>query len=277
MSYLTSPLQWAGSKQKALTHLLPVLERYGHNINTFVEPFIGAASVSLNFDAPNYVWADTNIDLILTYETLLRDIGVYKDYLHWCQVYFEYGFDYYYELRDRFNDCNKDMLIQHAAMFQYLNKHGFNGLCRYNQKGGFNVPRGTISKKPKQVPVKQCKALRERHCSNTSIIHTDFKDVFQRCTYEDNCLIYCDPPYVALTSDFKYTKDGFDLDDQRDLKRLAKDSKHTVIISNHYTEFTKELYKDADELIIFDVQRTISCKGSGRKKVQEVIAVYKGE
>ncbi|WP_423241819.1 DNA adenine methylase [Morganella morganii] len=33
-----------------------------------------------------------------------------------------------------------------AAYFIYLNRHCYNGLCRYNQKGGFNVPCGNYKK-----------------------------------------------------------------------------------------------------------------------------------
>ena len=54
----------------------------------------------------------------------------------------------------------------------------------------------------------------------------------------------------------------------------AKKSKHTTIISNHWTPEAEKLYADATDIVVFDVQRTISCKGEERKKVQECIAVY---
>jgi len=33
-----------------------------------------------------------------------------------------------------------------AALFLYLNRHGYNGLCRYNASGEFNTPFGRYKK-----------------------------------------------------------------------------------------------------------------------------------
>lgn len=271
-----SPFNWAGSKNKALSHVLPVINQFDFKV--FAEPFVGAANVSLNVDAEKYYWNDLNKDLINSYNVLLsKHTQEYYSYLHWCDVYFKTGFKDYYDLRDQFNQMDyKQNIIQKAALFQYLNKHGFNGLCRYNQKGMFNVPRGTVTKKRKVVPEEQCYNLRERHKNNTFLFYDEFREHFKflNNSREDAMVVYCDPPYVALTSDFKYTKDGFNCTDQEDLKRLSKESKHICLISNHWTEYTENLYSDADEIHVFDVQRTISCKGEGRKKVQECLVVY---
>ena len=49
--------------------------------------------------------------------------------------------DQFYILREKFNSL-KSSDINKSALFIYLNKHAFNGLCRYNSKGLFNVPFG---------------------------------------------------------------------------------------------------------------------------------------
>ena len=92
-------------------------------------------------------------------------------------------------------------------------------------------------------------------------------------------LIYCDPPYVPLseTASFTaYAQNGFNADDQRRLaafaERAAKQSQG-VLISNHDTPFTRELYRNA-RLETIEVQRNIAAKGSSRQKVGEILAVY---
>lgn len=276
MRYNKSPLKWAGSKNKALQHLLPIINQYQFDL--FVEPFVGAANVSLNVDAEAYWWNDLNKDLINTFEEIFSDVD---DYIAVSQIYFDMGFSSYNKLRDKFNslDINEEPFLR-AALFQYLNKHGFNGLCRYNKDGKFNVPKGSVTKKPKQVPVEQIMALHNKFVNEATVLTSSqsfekvFKWVGNTTDDEGGVLVYCDPPYVPLTSDFKYTKDGFNLEDQEKLKECASKCKHTVLISNHWTEYTKELYSDASETHVFDVQRTISCDGGNRKKVQEVVAVY---
>lgn len=266
MNYNKSVFKWAGGKNKVLPRLLPILEKYKAPV--FIEPFVGAANVSLNFDAEYYIWNDLNRDLIDSYRAMFDSP---ETYISFCKDFFDCGFDAYTDLKNRFNS-KSDQSVVRSALFQYLNKHGFNGLCRYNSKGAFNVPIGTTSK-PKNVPVESIHILSNRHKSNTTLYNTHF-DVLFKFAHEKE-LIYSDPPYVPLTSDFKYTADGFGKEQHELLKKLSKESPCVSIISNHWTPYTEELYSDADEIHLFDVQRTISCDGGNRKKVQECIVVYK--
>lgn len=268
--YINSPFQWAGSKNKALGHLLPVLEKYRRH--TFVEPFVGAMNVALNFKANEYVFGDLNKDLVNSYRVIKNNT---EEYVSSCEKLFKEGFEQYYTNRDAFNNTDQ-WTVERAALFQYLNKHGFNGLCRYNKKGEYNVPVGTVDK-PKSVPVQQIQVVAELLKTQHLMMCAEFGSMFNLAEQLEDALVYCDPPYVPLTSEFDYTGEGFTFEQQQELKGLAKESKHTTIISNHWTPLTQELYYDATEVVVFDVQRTISCNGSERKRVQECIVVYEKE
>lgn len=263
-----SYLKWAGGKYNALPNILPVINSF--NCDTLVEPFFGSGTVSLNTNHSDYIVSDLNDDLVCTHNEVSNN---HDQLLSVVSELFERGVSDYYELRDKFNSIPKDgsQSTLRAAIFIYLNKHGFNGLCRYNKSGGFNVPSAEKTKKP-SVPVTEL-----RNFSNKGInpVHMDFESMFSMVDDKDDCLIYCDPPYVPMgESDFNYTSGGFKFDSQIKLKELALRSRHVALISNHYNDLTKELYSDADQLITFDVRRTISSKSSGRIPVVECLAVY---
>ena len=67
------------------------------------------------------------------------------------------------------------------------------------------------------------------------------------------------------------------MEQQELLAKLAEETANRgipVLISNHYTDFTKEIYKNA-ELKTFSVQRLISCNAEKRVKASEVLALFK--
>jgi len=273
VSYTKSPLKWSGGKLRMLDNLLPILEMHKRQI--LVEPFMGSCTVALNYEAEHYFLCDANPDLVNFFSAIT---STDKDYLiSLCESYFLAGHGVYNEIRDQFNDL-PDHSIKRAAMFLYLNKFGFNGLCRYNKKGKFNTPVGK-SASPVNLPIatiEECHSI----LKNAKFSKQDFRTTFAMTELMfkrgDEALIYCDSPYVPLTSNFNYTADGFKESDHIDLKDAAKNSNQTVVVSNHWTHFTKELYSDADEVYTFDVRRSISCSGDNRKKVEECIVVYHG-
>ena len=54
--------------------------------------------------------------------------------------------DAYLRLRREFNQS--PMGLERAALFIYLNRHGYNGLCRYNRRGEFNASWGHSTSPP---------------------------------------------------------------------------------------------------------------------------------
>ena len=263
-------LKWAGGKHK----LVPFIE---HNLPTksrkrLIEPFAGSAAVSLALEFESYLLNDANRDLIDLFTALKTDGAEFVGY---ARSFFtpDNNTDIrFYELRDRFNQSQD--AHERAALFVYLNRHAFNGLCRYNSEGGFNVPFGKYA--APYFPETEMQGF-IRKAPRIELMCGDFQAALDLADTEDT--VYCDPPYVPLseTASFTaYAQGGFGKDDQIRLSHTAKKAaapSQGVLISNHDTEFTREIYREA-VVKTLQVQRNIAAKGSSRKKVGELLAIY---
>lgn len=262
-------LKWAGGKFK----LMDDIRKHLPKGKRLVEPFVGAGSVFLNTDYPSYLLCDINQDLIGLYKIVQSQP---EDYIRAAKALFcdeMNNKEAYYDIRKRFN-ATRDPFSR-AVYFLYLNRHGFNGLCRYNRKGEFNVPFGSY-KKP-YFPEQEIRAFSVK-AKRAEFVCIGYEQAFDKAIKGD--VIYCDPPYAPLSTTASFTTyvgAGFTLDDQA---LLARHSRHTaiergipVLISNHDIPLTRELYHGA-RLQTVRVQRNISQKGSARNKVDELMALY---
>ena len=265
-------MKWAGNKTSIVDKIAP------HLIGeTLIEPFSGSCAVSLNTNFKNYICNDINADMINMYRLIQQDA---KEFIQEAKSYFLNGNDEkkFYELRELYNTTtDKDLK---SILFLYLNRHCFNGLCRYNSKGKFNVPFGRYTNP--YFPEKEILEFENYTKNNFEFLNKNFSDVFSYAN--ENTVIYCDPPYLPLTNtaDFsKYAVDDFSIKHHLQLRDLAiqysNDYSCTVIISNHDTNDIRDIYCDADEIVSFDVKRTISGNAAKRSKAPELLAIYKGK
>lgn len=262
-------LKWAGGKSR----IAKDIKKYLANGQRLVEPFVGSGTIFLTTKFEEYLLCDTNVDLINLYNNLKQSPD---ELIEKTNEFFSSENNTetkFYELREKFNALKSEDIMK-SALFVYLNKHAFNGLCRYNRKGFFNVPFGRY-KAPK-CPLEEMQAFSVKARFATFKCQ-DFAKTFKETMKED--VIYCDPPYVPLsvTSSFtSYSKDDFDLDDQYRLVRSAMVSQSRgirCVISNHDLEITRKMYESSD-IYEISVHRNIAGKSSSRKKVKEIIAVF---
>ncbi|RKW26554.1 MAG: Dam family site-specific DNA-(adenine-N6)-methyltransferase [Kingella sp. (in: b-proteobacteria)] len=259
-------LKWAGGKSK----LVPFIQAQLPHAKRLIEPFAGSASVSLALEFDTYLLNDCNADLIGLYQTLKQEKQGLIDY---AQSFFtpennqEAAF---YHLREQFNHSKN--IAERAALLIYLNRHAFNGLCRYNSKGEFNVPFGRY--KSPYFPAAEMRGFIAKS-ARIELMCGDFQAALAQATADD--AIYCDPPYVPLneTASFTaYAQNGFTWQDQvRLLQSVEQAAKicRGVVLSNHDTEATRKLYRNA-HIETLSVQRNIAAKGSSRQKVAELLA-----
>jgi DNA adenine methylase len=262
-------LKWAGGKYsliEAITAKLP-------KANKLIEPFVGAGSVFLNTHYPKYLLNDINPDLINLYKILQKRSGQYITDSASLFVPANNDETRYYALREKFNQSTD--IYERAVIFLYLNRFGYNGLCRYNQKGIFNVPFGRY--KAPYFPHKEILFFAEKSQQATFTCQS-FEQVFSRA--RKGAVIYCDPPYAPISETAKfnsYASGGFAISSQSLLAQLAQktgfERKIPVLISNHDTQFTRKIYQEA-KLTELQVNRFISQNGGTRNKVGELLALY---
>lgn len=264
-------LKWAGGKY----NLVAQLQQHLPDADCLVEPFVGAGSVFLNTQYPSYRLNDINADLIELYKIVQQQAERYIADVRTLFVDSANQRSSYLAFRQQFNDETDP--YQRALLFLYLNRHGYNGLCRYNLSGKFNVPFGSY-KKP-YFPEAELYFFAEK-AQRAEFVCSSYQEIFHQL--QPGQVVYCDPPYVPLskTASFtSYAQQGFTLDDQAQLATLAENAQlagNSVLISNHDTTWTRKIYQQA-ELYTIEVARSISQNGSGRGKVAELFALYLAE
>ena len=136
---LKPPLKWAGGKR----WLVPTLREIYHSVDSsrLVEPFVGGMAITLGLRPKAALLNDTNPHIINFFKELQRGF----------QFDLAYGNkkDDFYLAREESNSLIQQNNIsgtQAAQLFYYLIRTGYNGLCRFNKSGLFNVPFGRFEK-----------------------------------------------------------------------------------------------------------------------------------
>lgn len=247
-------LKWAGGKR----WLLPTIEKIwkAKKYDRIVEPFCGGMAISLGIEPVNALINDSNPYLINLYCWMQRGLVI--------DLKFVNNEEYYYKCRNLFNNLIKhgDIHTKEAAeLFVYLNKLGFNGLCRFNNKGFYNVPFGRHTK------INISKDL--THYSKLMFNWTLSCGDFSRLDINSGDLVYADPPYdVEFT---KYSQIDFKWDDQIALAYWLKKLPCDVIASNQATLRVIDLYTNLGFRIEYiDAPRRISCTGD-RTAAKEIL------
>lgn len=259
-------LKWVGSKNRLIPQLLPHLP----GGKRFIEPFIGAGNVFVNTNYDSYVLCDKNGDLINTYRWLRDDLA---RLLNKTKSLFDAKPDFY-DVRKRFNNFTPALSLQRAAEFIYLNRHCFNGICRYNASGEFNVPIGKHSSI--YFPKNEMISFSNKLISvPVELVRADFGAVIERAGIGD--VIYCDPPYISGTKNdifTGYVPGKFDFTTTKllhDLLVLAVGRGAVAIVSNSNNSLVREIFHDF-EIYEVSAARSVAANGN-RKSAKEIIGI----
>jgi DNA adenine methylase len=249
------PLKWAGGKRWLVPYVFRLWNPYRDH--RLVEPLCGGLAISLGLTPERTLVNDINPHAINFYRWLKKGLRI--------SIEMRNEEAHFYAQRARFNQIIREGEAdseEAASLFYYLNRTCYNGLCRFNSKGVFNVPFGRYKK---------------------IIYKTDFTEYisvfvgweflcadFEKLALESTDFIYADPPYdVEFT---QYSKEAFGWNEQVRLAEWLARHRGPVALSNQATERILELYgKLGYEVAILDAPRMINCTGD-RTPAQEVLA-----
>jgi DNA adenine methylase len=204
----------------------------------WIEPFLGTGVVALNLAPKRALLSDLNPHLINFYQALSeRKISpqIVRAYLeNEGQLLRDKGEEHYYYIRDRFNrEAN-------PLDFLFVNRAGFNGMIRFNKKGGFNIP---FCRKPNRFAQAYVTKIVNQIAWVSDTIQTkdlefvcqDFRDTIR--TAQSNDIIYCDPPYIGRHADYFSSWDEMHETTLADLLTLTPAK--FILSSWHHNDFRK--------------------------------------
>lgn len=217
-----SPLFYVGDKYK----LLPNLLRYfPHDINRFIEPFVGGGSVCMNVKAQSYILNDINDKVIDIHRMLCeyasKEDNFFNDIFHlidsyglscsarkdvipselkkkYVKTYYaKYNKESYTKLKQNYNSGNDNSTL----VLYLLVIYGFNRMLRFNNAGLFNLPVGNVDFNTNtEVALKNYfKVMGNKQIEWFSL---DFRQFFRNINFEDGDFIYLDPPYLITFSEY---------------------------------------------------------------------------
>ncbi|MBF0573007.1 MAG: Dam family site-specific DNA-(adenine-N6)-methyltransferase [Desulfamplus sp.] len=207
----------------------------------WIEPFMGTGAVAFNIAPKRAILSDTNPHLINFYSQVASNKinpEIVKSFLQKeGKVLLEKGEDHYYFIRDRFNK-------EHDPLdFLFLNRAGFNGMIRFNRKGGFNIP---FCRKPERFAKAYITKITNQitWVANTiasgkyQFICQDFKESIKMAAKND--IIYSDPPYIERHVDYF---NGWNEKHETELyTHLSKFDGHFILSTWHHNDYRENEY-----------------------------------
>lgn len=249
------PLKWAGGKRWLIPYLVPIWN--DHRQRRLVDPLCGGLAVPLALKPARALLNDINPHLINFYQWLQKGLKIKLEMTNDEATFYKY--------RKRFNALIRQGKLdtkRSAEYFYYLNRTCYNGLCRFNRRGEFNVPFG----KYKRINYLTDFAEYKRALAGWQFSHSDFQTI----ELDKDDFVYADPPYdVEFTS---YSQEDFRWHDQVRLAEWLAKHEGPVVVSNQATERIQSLYVGLGfQLTLLDAPRMISCTGD-RTPAKEILA-----
>lgn len=274
------PLKIQGKKTKIVDVIMDnatQIKMVHDNIDTWVEPFMGSGAVCFNVpDWIKHVYCyDINPHIIAFYKAIQnREITPFS--IKFCFDYYGDNLcnEFYLRIRDQFNEEHN--LID----FLFLTRTCFNGVMRFNSKGKFNVPYCKVDKRLSErvineiiESIRQLQMLFIEKDYHFEVL--DYKESIERAP--ENSIIYCDPPYAGLNTDYYSTWTANEEQVLHDMLMM----KENAIVSSWYdngkvhNDNIEKIWGDGWNVQEIPHKYMVAPKGENRRQISEALLIKK--
>lgn len=281
-------IKWVGGKRQLISQ---IEKFFPSEFNNYHEAFLWGGAVFFNLQKKQSFLSDVNEELINTYQIIQKQA---KELIAFLESFSTQSFRSHYGINKKVAPYSKEFYecirswdrqenwkkyfsqLERAGRFLYLNRTCFNGLYRVNSQGQFNVPMGSY-KNPDFIQKENILNASKLLKKTKAIIKLQgFEKVLENADFWD--FVYFDPPYDTLTQTANFTsynESGFGRDMQVKLRDVFVELDKMwckVMMSNHNTDFIREIYKGF-RFEIVRARRNVNSKGSGRGEVEEIVVM----
>lgn len=209
----------------------------------WIEPFMGSGVVAFNLRPRRALLADSNPHLISFYQAIADQEITSNRTREFLEAegaaLLRTEGEHFYTVRERFNQNGNPI------DFLFLNRACFNGMIRFNRKGGFNVP---FCRKPNRFAqayiTKICNQIKSVadaiSVGDYEFRHQDYLETITSA--QDGDFLYCDPPYIGRHTDYY---NGWDESYENDLALKLRETPAKFILSTwHSNEYRTNQFVD---------------------------------
>lgn len=204
-TYIKSPINYIGNKYKLIGQIIPL---FPEKINMFVDVFGGSGTVLINTRAEHYLYNDINPYVASIFEGLItEDTDEVINEIE--NIISEYslsktnkeGFE---RLRDDYNNGKNDWITLYTLMC-----HSFNHQFRFNNQHQYNSSFGKNRSYFSDRQRKDLWDMKKTISTDITISSKSFMDI-DYSDFNENDLLYFDPPYFNSVGNYNDGKRGFE-------------------------------------------------------------------
>ena len=203
--YIKSPINYVGNKYRLIKQIIPLFPK---KISMFADIFGGSGTVLINTEADHYIYNDINYyvanifngiisqsaeDTIYQVEAIIKEYNLSKT----NKTVFE-------KLRYDYNNGRNDWIILYTLMC-----HSFNWQMRFNNNHQYNSSwgkdRSSFTNRQKDSLI----AMKNKISTDITVMSKSFEDI-DFSDFDENDLIYFDPPYYNSVGNYNDGKRGFE-------------------------------------------------------------------